>query len=99
MNDSERRLAGSWKTDQRIPSAPPQDGDVVIDFREDGTATYSIYYEDRRDIVHLSYRVENDQLVTEQSGSRPVSTKLAFERDGSLLLWFIGIKGRFLRVA
>jgi len=62
--------------------------------------TARLYYPDRRDIVQLTYRADDgNHIVTEQppNGS-PVSTRFEFERDGSLLLWFSGVKGRFLRL-
>ena len=95
----ENEFVGVWKTDQRPANAQPEDGDVVIEFKHDGSAEYSIYYPDRRDTILLSYRVEGDQLVFDQSPkSLPIRTKFAFNSDGSLLLWFNGVKGRFVRV-
>jgi hypothetical protein len=99
MNYTEHDFMGLWKTDQRPVTEPPQDGDVTIEFGGDGTAKYSIYYPDRRDIVRLTYRVDDgDHIITEQppKGS-PVRTRFEFQSDSSLLLWFNGIKGRFLR--
>jgi hypothetical protein len=97
MNHSFHDFVGEWKTDQRPASAAPEDGDVTIGFKDDGTAEYSIYYTDRRDVVHLSFSVEGDELLTTQGQSAPLRTKFSFERDGSLLLWFSGVKGRFIR--
>ena len=89
MQYSEKDLVGSWKTDQRGASAEPQDGDVMIEFNNDGPAKYSIYYSDKRDVVDLTYKVDGDCVVTEQPPHRtPVRTKFSFESDGSLLLWF-----------
>ena len=101
MNYTAHDLIGLWKTDQRASTEAPQDGDVTIEFGEDGTAKYSIYYPDRHDIVRLTYRVDNgNHIITEQSPKGlPVRTRFEFERDGSLLLWFNGVKGRFVRVA
>jgi hypothetical protein len=100
MNYTARDFVGLWKTDQRPSTEPPQDGDVTIEFGDDGTAKYSIYYQDRRDIVRLTYKVADaNHIVTEQPAKgSPVKTRFEFERDSSLLLWFNGIKGRFLRV-
>jgi hypothetical protein len=98
MNYVKHNLVGTWKTDQRKPFDEAQDGDVVVNFNEDGTANYSIYYPEKRDIVHLTYIVEADHIITKQGDSAPLKTQFAFERDGSLLLWFNGVKGRFLRV-
>jgi hypothetical protein len=98
MSYTSKDFVGWWKTDQRDPSAEPEDGDVMIDFNKDGTAAYSIYYRDTRDRIDLHYLVEGDELITSQTNYAPLKTKFAFERHGSLLLWFNGIKGRFLRV-
>ena len=100
MNYTEKDFIGSWKTDQREAQAEPQDGDVTINFDDDGSAKYVIYYADKRDVVHLTYKVDGDHIVIEQPPQGvPMSVKFAFNTDGSLLLWFNNVKGRFLRVA
>lgn len=50
-------------------------------------------------MILLNYGIEGDYIVMKQppKGS-PVRTKFAFNPDGSLLLWFNNVKGRFLRV-
>jgi hypothetical protein len=53
MNYIENNLVGTWKTDQRKPFDEAQDGDVVIDFNEDGTAKYSIYYPEKRGMLFI----------------------------------------------
>ena len=60
MNHTHKDFVGSWKTDQRDAEAEPQDGDVTIDFNNDGTAKYCIYYSDKRNVVHLTYKVDGD---------------------------------------
>jgi hypothetical protein len=93
-----KNFIGVWKTDQRPASEEPQDGDVVIEFGADGLAKYAIYYSDRRDIVDLSFRIEGDHIVMAQTPNQPLlKVKFQFERDGSLLLWFNNMKGRFLK--
>ena len=99
MNYSKEGFVGVWKTDQRPVTAEPQDGDVVIDFDPGGTAKYSIYYPNQKQTIVLTYRIDSDHIITEQppKGS-PLRTKFASNPDGSLLLWFNNVKGRFLRV-
>lgn len=100
MDYTDKDFIGSWKTDQRDAQAEPQDGDVTIAFNSDGTAKYCIYYLDKRDVVQLTYKVDGDHIVTEQPPRRlPLRTRFAFNADGSLLLWFNNVKGRFLRVS
>ena len=92
----ESEFVGVWKTDQRPANGKPEEGDVVIEFKQNGSAEYSIYYPDRKDTILLNYRVDDDQLVFDQSPkSAPMRTKFAFNSDGSLLLWFNGVKGLF----
>jgi hypothetical protein len=93
MND----FVGVWKTDQRDPSQDPQDGDVTIHFKKDGIAQYAIYYSNHRDVVNLLYEVAHDALLLSQPNKDKLNTKFAFEPDGSLLLWFNGVKGRFIK--
>jgi hypothetical protein len=94
---TKKDFIGFWKSDQRDAAEAPQDGDVTFEFNEDGTAKYCVYYPDRQDVVLLNYRIEGDYIVTEQNNSGLLKTKFLFERDGSLVIWFNSVKGRFLK--
>jgi hypothetical protein len=96
----ESELVGVWKTDQRPANAKPEDGDVVVEFRQDGLVEYSIYYQEKKDKIFLNYRVDRDQLVFDQSLNKATTrTKFVLNSDGSLLLWFNGVQWRFVRAS
>src|SRR5438105_4829163 len=60
---------------------------ISLDFAEDGTLTYEIDTRDRVRILKLVYRVESDQLVTDQPSSpREHHTKYVFEERDLLVL-------------
>jgi hypothetical protein len=96
--ETSQQLVGFWKSDERPVDAEPQEGDVTIEFNSDGSAVYAMHYTDKIQKVFLTYKVEGDELVTDQP-SHPLvmRTKFTLMADGSLILTFAGKAGRFLK--
>jgi len=84
MELNSQALFGMWKTDQGDPTAPPGDGDVTIEFRPDCTATHALYYPTTREVVDLSYRVEQAKVILWQSSNSSISFVVALDADGSI---------------
>lgn len=74
------------------------DGDpIALEFAPDGRLACAILHGNRRQTIMLTYRVEGDQLITDQpSQPRQERTKVEFVQEG-LLLEFEGRKTRLTR--
>ena len=85
---SEQRLIGLW-------SAPG----VEIDIRPDGTMDYTTIEYDKRQIMKLTYRIDGDEIVSNQpSAPREERTKFWFEND-QLVLMFGGERTSYRRAS
>ena len=76
-------LLGTWVADPAGEDARECFGDVVMRFDPDGSLTYMIRGEEKEQIMLLRYRVEGDELVTNQPSAPRVSALTTF--DPSLL--------------
>ena len=65
LNDSERRMIGVW-TWQDAP------GEVVSEYREDGTMRYVVDYPQDRRINFVRWNIEGDKHVVESSPQNPL---------------------------
>lgn len=82
----DQQLVGVW-------SAPG----IELDIRADGTMDYIVIESDKRQIMKLTYRVERDEIVSNQpSAPREERTKFWFE-DRNLILMFGGERSSLQR--
>ena len=81
MELNDRSLLGKWS------SEPGSDEVTTLEFKEDGQLEYTIYSTDKDQKIFLTYRVENNTLVTDQpSHPREERTPFTFTEDGKLAL-------------
>lgn len=90
-------LAGRWVLDPTDALAVAAFGDVVVEF-DGGRLKYEINLPDKKQIMLMTYKVDGDEVVTDQpSHPRPERTK--FQITGNrLILNFGGTSGRFLKI-
>jgi hypothetical protein len=88
--DLPSRLLGRWYG--RVMNEP-----VGMEFRADGRLAYVIQSKGKRTVMLLTWRLDGEDLVTDQP-SKPAEerTKVAFEGD-DLILTFEGVPARFSR--
>ena len=94
---SNEQFLGEWKL---IKGEGLQDSeDVSMKFLSDGKLVYVIHQKDRDQVMNLSFRVEADQLVTDQASEpREERTKFSFDEEGNLILDYAGNRSCFTRV-
>lgn len=94
-----QRLVGKWKSDPDDPTTQSNYGQVTQTFYEDGRLTYVIHSPEKDQVVRLVYKVEGDDLVTDQpSAPAEHRTKFGFDERGRLILEDEGERSRFVRV-
>lgn len=91
MNHNENeKLIGSWVI---IPEKNNIDLHEIIrlDFKKDGQLIYSIISKEKKQVILLSYRIENDILITDQpTQPQEERTKFLFISDNRLMLEYEG---------
>ena len=72
---------------------------VTMTFTEAGKLIYVIHEKDSKQIMNLVFRVDGDQLITNQpSHQQEETTKFSFDPEGNLVLDYDGNKSWFTRV-
>jgi hypothetical protein len=85
MTDEGVQLVGSWRTDPSDASSLREYGDVSLRFEKGGKLVYTVHLPNREQIMHLTYRVDGNWLVTNQPSSpREERTEFCFTSDGRL---------------
>jgi len=93
------QLTGKWKSDPSDPSTKANYGEVTQIFHDDGRLTYIIHSAERDQVMRLVYRIEGDELVTDQpSAPSEHRTRFKFDESGALELDDQGDRSRFVRV-
>jgi hypothetical protein len=93
-------LVGYWKADPADVGAFDEDSLVTLLFSDDGELTYAIQSTGGLQVILLRYRIEGDQLVTDQpSAPREERTAWAIDGAGRLTLTFGGVVSTFIRIA
>jgi hypothetical protein len=91
-------LIGDWQVDPADLAAIDAFGLASLTFGPDGDLTYAVQSSDGLQMMLLTYRVEGDNLVTNQpSAPREERTPWAIDGAGRLTLTFGGVVGRFIR--
>lgn len=94
-----QRLIGKWKSDPGDPATQANYGDVTQAFHEDGRLTYIIHSPEKDQVMRLVYKVDGDELVTDQpSAPAEHRTKFSFDERGRLILEDEGERSQFVRV-
>lgn len=82
-----KQLIGTWTSDPLDIESQEAFGNSTLEFREDGQLVYTIHGEAKDQIILLTYRVENNILVTNQpSFPREEKTAISFGDEGELIL-------------
>ena len=85
----EQSLLGCWVSDPEDFDGIEQYGHVSLEFSEAGRLKYTVFQADKRQIILLTYRVEQDCLITnQQSVPREERTKFEFTPCGKLKLLY-----------
>lgn len=92
----EHPVIGVWTLAKAAANIDPGDGcDMYI--RSDGTMDYVIHEDGKLQIMKFMYRIEGDQLITNQP-SKPREERTTFRFDGDeLVLVYDGEESRFRR--
>jgi hypothetical protein len=70
---------------------------VAIEFRDGGQMAYAVLAADKTQVMRMTYRVDQEVLVTDQASS-PKEERTGFHFDGdALILEFAGLASRFTR--
>ena len=94
-----KQLIGKWKSDPDDPSTQANYGRVTQTFHEDGRLTYIIHSPNKDEVMRLVYKVDRDELVTDQpSAPAEHRTKFSFDERGRLVLEDERECSRFIRV-
>jgi hypothetical protein len=93
------RLIGKWESDPDDARTQANYGRVTQTFHPDGRLTYVIHSSDKDEVIRLTYRVDGNELVTDQPSSPAEHrTKFVFDERGRLVLYDEGEPSRFVRV-
>jgi 6-phosphogluconolactonase (cycloisomerase 2 family) len=94
---SDERLLGTWRLVKSDGTINAGNG-VTLTFMANGRLLYVIHEKQSDEIMNLSFVIDGDCLVTNQS-SRPQmeSTKFSFDADDRLVLDYSGSKSWFAR--
>jgi hypothetical protein len=97
LNGSASRLLGRWRllrADTALDFAPQ----VRMEFLDGGRLLYEFAAGERRQIVHLIYRVDGEMLRTDNpAASHELSTHFHFGAGGVLVFDFAGARAWFVR--
>jgi hypothetical protein len=88
-------LLGAWKVDETDARTLSELGNVLMEFGEEGSLTYTIRGQDKDQIMDLRYKVEGSTIVTDQPSHPRVERTQFFLSDDMLTLTLGGY--RFVR--
>ena len=78
-------LVGRWRLIRSEAPGPSQS--VILEFSPDGALTYSIRLPDRTQILNLTYKVDGNNILSDQpSAPRKESTRFSIDSKGVLEL-------------
>jgi len=85
MKTNSELLLGTWIRDPEDIESIRKFGNVKLHFTEDGQLIYTIFNEHKDQKIFLTYRVENNVLITDQpSDPREEHTKFQITEEGRL---------------
>jgi hypothetical protein len=94
-----KQLVGKWISDPADSEATSKYGYTSLEFLSDGGLVYTIQSHGKQQIMLLTYRIEGDHLVTDQS-SRPSEERTRFQIEpcGKLTLFYERTSSTYIRV-
>lgn len=100
MKNNNELLLGSWIRDPEDAESIRKFGNVKLHFTADGQLIYTILDEHKDQKIFLTYRIENNILITDQpSAPREERTRFRITDDGKLELECAdGRKARYVRI-
>ncbi len=85
MNDDSKILLGTWISDPTDTESIRRVGNVILHFTADGRLNYTMLGEEKTQRALLTYRVENNMLITDQpSAPREERVNFRITEDGKL---------------
>ncbi len=98
INEQNKQLLGAWVTDPDDQSSTKTFGRVRMVFEPNGKLTYIVIGNGTDQVMLLSYRVDGDELVTNQeSAPREDRSHFVFMPDGKLMLLYDGVPSVYVR--
>jgi hypothetical protein len=92
MGITDRSLIGKWL------SEPGGGEDTALEFMEGGRLDYTIHGVEKDQKIFLTYRVENNTLITDQpSHPREERTPFILTEDGKLVLVYGDQRSTYIR--
>jgi hypothetical protein len=96
-HENEARLVGCWRL-VRSDAAIDRGAGVEVEFHADGRLDYCIDAGDRWQIMRLTWRLDGEELLTDQASvPRLEITPWMVEPDGTLVLGVVGSRTWFRR--
>ncbi|MDL2269303.1 hypothetical protein LJC71_05430 [Desulfosarcina sp. OttesenSCG-928-A07] len=93
MEVDHKRLLGKWR------SAQDSLEDLTLEFKESGQLQYTIHGKDQDHKIFLSYRIENNALITDPPpSSSEAHTLFGFSEEGNLILTYGDQVEAYIRV-
>ena len=93
MENVSNPLVGAWVTDPSDENSISTYGRVRLEFTQGGKLIYTIHAQGADQTILMTYRIDGDQVVTDQP-SRPLEkrTRFTIRPDGKLCLLFEGVE-------
>ena len=92
-------LIGPWVLDSEDFDSLEKLGFVLLNFSAEGILRYSIFNEDKEEVIIMTYKIYSDYIETSQP-SNPTSiykTKYSLDKD-KLHLYFDGVLSKFVKL-
>lgn len=97
MEEIREQLLGRWRSDPSDAIGGQQFGEVSLEFTDAGELLYTIHEMGKEMVIHMHFRLEGDEIVTNQTSS-PQEERTTFRFDhGKLWLNFQGAEARYVR--
>lgn len=91
---NKEELIGKWK----IISVGSETEDITLEFYDDGNLRYTIYAEGKRNVILLTYYIQDDFIVTDQPTSPRIEKTRAIVEGNTLTLNYDGSITRYKKV-
>jgi len=96
---SNNQLIGNWLSDLHDAETNNAIGNVKITFTADGELIYVICGDNKNQIIHMTYAVDGNILITDQPSHPHIErTEYFFINENTLVLKFNGEESRFVKL-
>jgi hypothetical protein len=94
-----KEIVGTWTLDPDDIESQQIYGNTSMEFTEAGDLIYTIHLEGKDQKIFMTYKVEQQLLITSQSSSpRKEKTKFRLLSNGKLELYFEDVKSTYTKV-